>query len=79
MHTIKKVQPQENYHITITFDTGEVFEYDLSNLLNKGVFQELKDKKKFKQVFINPESKTVTWSNGIDLCPDSLYQKYLAK
>lgn len=31
----------------------------------------------FNSVFIDPESHTIAWQGGIDLCPDNLYAKIL--
>jgi hypothetical protein len=76
MHFIQKARPQKNYHLHITFDTGESFVLDMNPYLTKGVFRKLQKEIVFKNVFINPETKTITWNNDIDLCADSLYEKY---
>jgi hypothetical protein len=33
------------------------------------------DREEFEKVFVDPESETVAWPGGIDLCPDSLYEE----
>ena len=77
MYSIKRVRPLQNYQVELVFNTDEVFIFDLKPYLEKGVFRSLKDQKNFKQVFVNPETKTLTWKNGIDFCADSLHEKLL--
>lgn len=82
-HKIKEVFPCDDYCLIITFDNDEVKKYDLSNRLF-GLFSVLKDKEKFKEVFIDyignvawdidkKVNSNKAWNNRIDLCPDSLY------
>jgi len=81
--TITQVTPNEDYSLTVTFDNGETRVYDMSKNLF-GVFEILKDKDKFKEVFIdelgniawerdkNVDSNKV-WNNKIEICKDSVY------
>ena len=80
---IKNVQPIKRYVLLITFDNGEIKEYNMANELT-GVFSVLKQKDKFKSVFINDVGNvawnidddldsTEHWENQIDLCKDMLY------
>lgn len=80
---IKSVKPTEEYVLLITFDDGEVKKYDMKNELT-GVFEVLRDKDKFDQVFLNDVGNvawnidnnidsSVHWENQIDLCKDMLY------
>ena len=80
---IIKVTPNNDYSLSLYFDNGEVKVYDMSENLF-GVFEVLKDKEKFNEVFIdengniaweidkNVDSK-VHWNNRIDLCKDAVY------
>ena len=68
---IKKATPSENYKLRLTFTNGEKGLYDCSDLLDFGVFQELRDKNYFKQVRVL--DGTVTWPHEQDICPDTLY------
>lgn len=81
--TIKKVIANEDYTLTIYFDNEEVRVYDLSDNLY-GVFEILKNKVKFKKVFIDESGNiawdidenidsSIHWNNRIDLCADSVY------
>lgn len=82
--TIKKVEANDDYTLLITFDNGEVKIYDMKNTIDKGVFKILKDKDKFKQVYLDNSGviswdkdssidSNVVWSNKLDICPDSCY------
>jgi hypothetical protein len=77
MHTIQKVKPLNNYKLEITFNTNEVFIFNIKPYLNKPVFQVLNNKKKFQSVSLNPETQTIAWGDDIDFCSESLYIKYL--
>jgi len=80
---ITKVIPCNDYILTLEFDNGEIKTFDMSDKLF-GVFEILKDKDKFNEVFIDEhgniawdkdktvESKAV-WNNRIDICKDSLF------
>lgn len=68
---LKSVTPLENYKLLCEFKNGERKIFDINNLLDFGVFQELRDINYFKKV--NPELGTVAWPNGQDICPDTLY------
>jgi hypothetical protein len=68
---VSNVQPQQNYFLLITFDNGEVKRFDVNPYLEIGIFKELKDMSVFNSV--KPFLGSIQWSNGIDLCPDTLY------
>lgn len=80
---ITKVIPCNGYVLTLEFDNGELKTFDMSDKLY-GVFEILKDKEKFREVFIDEhgniawdKDKTVdsnaVWNNRIDICKDSLF------
>ncbi len=83
--TISSVKANDNYTLTIRFDSGEIRLYDASPLLKEGsVSAFLTDINRFKSVYLddahciswdidpNVDSEKI-WSNKIDLCPDSCY------
>ena len=77
------VKPDTNYTLFITFDNGEIRKYEMINELY-GVFEALKNVKKFESVFIDEVGNvawdidenidsSIHWQNRIDLCKDMLY------
>ena len=70
---VKEVIPEEEYRLRLTFTNGEVKVFDVSPLLNKGVFRDLRDRSMFRSV--HPWHGTVQWSGGQDICPDTLYEE----
>lgn len=68
---VKKVSVTGNYQLNLVFTNGEQKIYDCSNLLDFGIFKELKNKHYFNQVRVI--DGTVAWPNEQDICPDTLY------
>lgn len=68
---ISKVNVNNDYQLSLTFTNGEHGIYDCSNLLEFGVFKELKNKNYFGQVKVT--GGTVAWPHEQDICPDTLY------
>lgn len=75
MRKVAEVQAREGYRIWVQFADGMEGEVDLSDLAGKGVFRSWEDRSAFEKMFVHPESETVAWPGGIDLCPDSLYEE----
>jgi hypothetical protein len=70
---IKKVKPQDNYMLLLTFENGEKRQFDMKPYLEIGIFKELKDLSLFKTVKISFDS--IEWANEADVDPEVLYQK----
>ena len=68
---IRLVEPLDGYKLRLEFTNGELGLFDCSNLLELGVFQELKDREYFKQARVF--QGTVVWPHEQDICPDTLY------
>ena len=64
---IKAVKPLKNYRLLVSFQNGEQKLYDCSPLLEKAVFQPLKNKTFFKAVRADPGGYGISWSEEIDL------------
>jgi hypothetical protein len=74
--TYRKIQAVEHkaqYSLLLTFDDGEQRLVDLEPLLVGPLFGQLRDAARFAQVFVNPETGTIEWSNGADFNPNLLY------
>ena len=70
---IKKVKPQDNYMLLLTFENGEKRQFDMKPYLEIGIFKELKDLSLFKTVKTSFDS--IEWANEADVDPEVLYQK----
>jgi len=73
IHKPVKVIPLENYMIRIEYEDGTLINFDIKNMLNHPLFKPLKEKAFFELVTINGSS--ISWTNDIDICADSLYPK----
>lgn len=82
---ITKVIPNEDFSLTLTFDNGEIRQYNAAPLLEAGtVFAPFLRWQNFRRVYLDEEncvswdidpnidSKKV-WSNKVDLSPDTCY------
>ena len=79
MTRVTAVEVLEPYCIRVHFSDGVEGTVDLSSLIGNGVFQALADPGEFAKVFVDPTTQTVAWPNGVDLCPDTLYEDIKAK
>ncbi len=68
---VREVIPTDDYKLRMVFTNGESGIYDCSELLDFGVFQELRDLTYFKQAAV--VDGTVAWPHEQDICPDTLY------
>ncbi len=70
---VEKLEYLEAYKLRLTFSDRVTQEIDLAEELYGEIFEPLKDIELFKQVFLNPETNTIEWSNGADFAPEFLY------
>jgi len=63
----------KDYTIELVFDDLKKGVIDLRKYLGRGIFKELLDKKKFRQMKVDAELGTICWPNGADIAPDTLY------
>ena len=70
---ITKVEYAGEYTINVVFNDGRTGKADLSAILDKGVFQSLKNVTLFSQVHVDDELETIVWPNGLDLAPEFVY------
>jgi hypothetical protein len=68
---VKEVYPTDDYMLSLVFTNGEVKKFDAKPYLNIGIFKELNNIALFKTA--RPNLGSVSWKNGQDLCPDTLY------
>ena len=65
----------KDYTVEVVFDDLKRGVIDLRKYLKKGIFKELLDKKKFRQMKVDAELGTICWPNGADIAPDTLYSQ----
>jgi hypothetical protein len=74
MNLIEQIKYRRDYIYEISFDDGLVADIDFAPYLSRGpVFEHLKDVEFFKQAVI--DGGTISWPNGADVSPESLYEK----
>lgn len=57
--------------IEVTFNNGVKKQIDFTRYITYGVFEPLKDMEYFKKFFA--DGWTVSWPNGADVAPETLY------
>ena len=80
-HQITQVYPTDDYKVYLYFSDGKIRLFDAGELVTKGVFQELKDKSRFKET-CTVLNDTLAWDLGgrrdpgdcLDLDPEKLYE-----
>lgn len=76
MHYVTHAKHLKDYTIEIAFEDNKRGVVDLRDVIcddKREIFQELRNIDKFKQIKVVAD--TVTWSNGLDLAPEFLYEK----
>ena len=70
-----KVKALEKYLIWLKYDDGTKGKIDLSHLAGKGIFREWDKNDFFTRVYIDKQSKAISWNEVLQLCPNTLYLK----
>ncbi len=61
------------YQVEVGFNDGKKGVADLTDAINGGIFESLKDESEFARFVIDPELDTLVWANGADLAPEYIY------
>jgi len=75
LHTVKEVKYIKGYKLKLKFNDGKEKVVDFEDKLKeaKNMFEPLKNISYFKKV--KTDGTTIVWPNGLDLCPDALYER----
>ena len=68
---VSMVEPQDNYKLLVTFENNEKKLFDCTELLNRKIYEPLKNKAFFNNVHV--EYGTAVWNEKIDIAPEHLY------
>lgn len=69
---VVQAKHQGGYRIRVTFNDGVEKTVDFEPWLKGPVFEPLKDPAYFKRFFL--DGWTLSWPNGADIAPESLYE-----
>jgi len=69
---ITHVQHLQGYTLQLTFNSGVIKQVNLQDELDGEIFEPLRDLNVFRQVSLDPDMRTIAWSNGADFAPEFL-------
>lgn len=75
--SVTKAKYVKDYLIEINFNDGTKKVIDFEPWLTGPIFKPLKCKEYFKKFF--SDSLTITWPNGADIAPETLYEAVTVK
>jgi len=73
IHEVIDAKLIKNYTIEFVFDDLSRGQVDLKKYLGRGIFKDLLSPRLFKQFQVDAELGTITWFNGADIAPETLY------
>jgi hypothetical protein len=74
MNDVIKIEYKQGLVYHVVFDDGKNGDIDFSEYIGRGpVFEPLQDMAFFQKAVI--EGGTISWPNGADIAPETLYEK----
>ncbi|KMQ50581.1 hypothetical protein CHISP_2432 [Chitinispirillum alkaliphilum] len=70
---VVSVEVLDNYHLLLTFENGEVRNFDMNRYIELKPYNCLKGTSQFKRAKV--ENGTVVWPGEIDMAPENLYHE----
>lgn len=70
---VVKVDAKPNYTLHLEFENGEKRVFDMTPLMDKKPFAQLKESLLFARAFV--DYGTVVWPGNIDIAPETLYDR----
>lgn len=71
--TVTRAEYRGGYRIHVTFNDGKSGTIDFSQWLEGPIFEPLRDHQYFERFFL--DGGTVSWPNGADIAPETLYEE----
>lgn len=72
---VTHVEAVGEHRLRLTFSDGVVGHVDFAGREWRGVMEPLSDPAYFTSVKVDPEARTISWPNGVDLAPEPLYDE----
>lgn len=80
MHFVEEIKKVDQLNLYLLFNDGTVRKVPLEEKIKTwsktdgSVYKQLLNPAYFSGVKLSRELKTIYWDNGVDFCPDMLYQ-----
>jgi hypothetical protein len=64
-----------NYQVWLQFNDGRKGLVDLADELHGAIFEPLRNRERFAQLYLDCELATIAWEHGADFAAEYLYEK----
>ena len=74
---VVSVKPLPDWTLLVQFVDGTEGKVQMKSFLfegKAGVFEPLRDRAKFEEVYVDAEAGCVAWPGDLDLAPDAMYE-----
>lgn len=76
---VTEVEVLDEHQLRLTFEDGIVGDISFEDSEWRGVFEPLRDPRRFERVCVDPSCGTIVWpEHGLDMAPEPLYEQALA-